>query len=132
MPLPPEYTETVFLLEDAPVPLPVEFAIITAWNPMWIIVPASVNRRADGTLAGELEQRGISCFRATGCSPDLTHREPGWAIAVTAQAALELGRRFKQLAIWRVRGDELVLVDCADGDEHVVGFFTPRIIPTTP
>lgn len=47
----------------------------------------------------------------TGCSPDLVHREPGWAANITLSEALRLGRLYRQDAIFWVSGGALYLVD---------------------
>jgi hypothetical protein len=127
MPLPPEYLGTVFLLDRPADSLPGSFAIITAWNPMHQATDASENELRDGELKERLVQRGFPHFRATGCAPDLSHLEPGWAITMDAEEALALGREFRQLAVWWISGDDLFLVDCADGGHELVGSFRGRV-----
>ncbi len=126
MSLPSEFLSTVFLLEDPPVSLPDHFAIITAWNPEGLIADDADNEVADRILKHELEDLGLAPFRATGCSPDLTHREPGWAVVLSKVEAIALGRRHRQLGVWLIRGGELVLVDCATGGECRVARFSER------
>jgi hypothetical protein len=128
MPLPPEFLSAVFLLEDPPAPLPRQFAIITAWNPGGMTVDDSLNEAADRILKHELDELGLTPFRATGCSPDLTHREPGWAVVISKVEAIAVGRRHRQLGVWLVRDDELILVDCATGEETRVARFSERIV----
>lgn len=127
MPMLPEYYSTVFLLENPPAPLPSSFAIITAWNPMDEVTPLEVNEARDGELRGMLELRRVSYFRATGCSPDLAHREPGWAMVGEDGETLEIARGFRQRGLWRVEGDRLWLVDCADGSAEEIGAFSDRL-----
>lgn len=128
MNLPPEYDSTVFLLEGEPDVLPACFAIITAWNPEGVPTGSAANDIADGVLHRELEEVGLDPFRATGCSPDLTHREPGWAVVISKVEAIAGGRRHRQLAVWWIRDDELILVDCAAGGETRVARFSERIV----
>jgi hypothetical protein len=127
MSLPPEYLSTVFRLEDPAGPMPREFAIITAWNPGGTTLDDAANGIADEVLHRELLDLGLAPFRVTGCSPDLSHREPGWAVAVSKVEAIALGRRHRQLAIWQVRSDDLWLVDCSTGEEERVAAFSGRI-----
>ena len=127
MPLPPEYLSTVFLLDHQPDPLPASFAIVTAWNPLGVTRDAALNQMADEELLREFVELGLPPFRATGCSPDLSHREPGWAAAIAKVEAIALGCRHRQLAIWWIRNDELILVDCATGEETRVARFAERI-----
>lgn len=126
MSLPPEFLSAVFLLEDPPVPLPDHFAIITAWNPDGLMTDGAVNEAADHVLKHELEDVGLAPFRATGCSPDLTHREPGWAVVISKVEAIALGRRHRQLGVWLIRDGELILVDCGTGEETDAGGFSER------
>ncbi len=127
MSLPPEFISAVFLLEDPPVPLPDHFAIITAWNPEGLMADDVDNETADRVLKHELDNLGLAPFRATGCSPDLSHREPGWAVVISKVEAIALGRRHRQLGVWLIRGDELILIDCATGEETDAGRFSERI-----
>ena len=126
--LPQEYLTTVFLVGNRPMPFPPAFAIITAWHPMNRTLSEAENQREDEALRRNLELLDLSYFRATGCSPDLSHREPGWAVETTKNDAIHLGRRFEQRAIWWVKNDELILVNCADGEETPVGHFSLRVI----
>jgi hypothetical protein len=125
--LPHEYLTTVFLLENHPPPFPRTFAIITAWNPMDRKLSDEENQREDEALRRDLRLRNLSYFRATGCSPDLSHREPGWAVEMPKADAIALGKRFGQRAIWWVAGDELLLVNCDTAEETDVGNFSLRI-----
>ena len=127
MALPQEYRSTVFLLEGAPAPLPSSFSIITAWNPMDEDTPAGENEEKDADLRRELDLRSLPYFRATGCSPDLRHREPGWAVVASPEDALVLGRKFRQRAIWRIEQDNLIIVDCADGSTEAIASFSSRL-----
>lgn len=127
MPLPPEYLSTVFLLEGDPDILQENFAIITAWNPEGVTADNAANDIADAVLHHELEELGLDPFRVTGCSPDLSHREPGWAAVLSKVEAIALGCRHRQLAVWWIRDDELILVDCSTGGETRVARFSERI-----
>lgn len=50
--------------------------------------------------------------RLTGYSPTTVHAEPGWAVEMPWDEACDLGLRFKQDAIYSVRGDELTVTFC--------------------
>lgn len=128
MSLPPEYFSTVFLLEQPPDPLPRTFAIVTAWNAEGVTIDDAANEIADHVLRRELLDLGLPHFRVTGCSPDLTHREPGWAVAISKVEAIGLGRRHRQLAVWRIKDDELILIDCATAKEERIARFSERIV----
>ena len=88
------------------------FYILTAHNPGGVVRDAAANLRADLLLQAALS--GCERRPAAGCSPDLAHREDGWAVRLPSRAqALELARRFGQLALYEVRRGGLVLVDAA-------------------
>ena len=127
MDFPETYHSTVFLLEGKPFKLPGSFAIITAWNPMDRKRADADNHLEDEALRRMLELQMTPYFRATGCSPDLSHREPGWAATMAKGEAIELGRRFEQRGIWWVEADDLILVSCADDQEQRIGNFSLRL-----
>ena len=126
--MPEEYLTTVFLLGIRPVPLPGKFAIITAWNPMDRPTSGAENVREDEALRRTLELKARPYFRATGCSPDLSHREPGWGVQMPKTDAIALGRRFGQRAIWWIENGQLTLIHCTDGEEIPIGKFDLRIV----
>ncbi len=103
------------------------FWIITAHNPGGNVRPASDNQAADHRMQAELE--GLDRLPVAGCSPDLAHREDGWAVRFPSRsAALALARRFDQRAIYEVRGGELWLVDLEEKwPEQSLGAFLARL-----
>src|SRR5690606_4067445 len=109
-------------------PLPIAFAIITAWNPMGRPAPLADNEAADRALHSDLRNMTGSLFRATGGSPDFTHAEPGWAAEISREEAIDIGRRFRQLAVWSIEDDNLQLVDCNSGASELVGPFRAKIV----
>ena len=125
--MPEPYFSTVFLLEGRPLMLPVSFAIITAWNPMDRTLRDEDNALEDEALRRMLELGKIPYFRATGCSPDFSHREPGWAATMAKNKAVEIAKRFQQRGIWWIEGEDLILVSCADGSEKRVDNFRLRL-----
>jgi len=126
--MPEEYLTTVFLLGIRPVPLPKKFAIITGWNPMDRPTSGAENIREDEALRRTLELKARPYFRATGCSPDLSHREPGWGVEMPKEDAVTLGRRFGQRAIWWIENGNLTLIACEDGEEMPIGKFDLRVV----
>lgn len=129
MVIPQEYLTTVFLLPGGFTAFPESFAVITAWNPMDRPTTRKENELADESLRRSLELRQLPYLRVTGCSPDLSHREPGWGVRIKKEEAIRLGKRFDQRAIWWVTGDDLVVIHCEDGSEEPAGSFRSRIRP---
>jgi hypothetical protein len=90
------------------------FAVITAWNPEGQIQSRDTNDRLDQQLTRKLESIASAKVRADGCSPDLKHREPGWAVGIPREQAVEIGREFGQIAVFWVENDTLFLLPCID------------------
>jgi hypothetical protein len=42
--------------------------------------------------------------------------------------AIALGRRHRQLAVWRIKDDALILIDCATAKEERIARFSERIV----
>ncbi len=116
------YASTVF--EHAPFPAgwPRAFWILNAWPPTGETASAAENARNDEALRAALAVRSRRApHRVTGGSPDGTHREPGWAADVGRATALDLGRAFRQVAVFRVEDGRLSVVDCGTGRVHALG-----------
>lgn len=123
----PVYRTTVF--EGPAVPPRSEFWIVTAHNPGGTVQPPEANRAADEALRRALQSQGLPHWRVTGRSPDGTHREPGWALA-GEDAAHELARRHRQLALYHVQGDRLFLLATGARREEAValGSWSARLV----
>lgn len=112
----PAYLKTVFDVET-PERLPSAFLIITAYNPQGRSAPPSRNQHQDLTLCSVLRSRGGDPVRIVGRSEDGAHQEPGWGVALPLADGLEIGRMFKQVAIYQVIDDELTLHICGKGSQ---------------
>ncbi len=106
------YFETHFETPDADPHWPAAFAIITACATTGETWSEEENRAADARLAAALQSRAVWCRRLTGFSPHTTHAEPGWACALSFDAACDLGLEFRQDAIYYVDGDALYVSFC--------------------
>ncbi len=118
----PEYCQTIF--QTPCENLPEEFYIITAHNPDGETIDPSGNNQRDQKLSRDLENMGSSKFRITGMSPDRSHSEASWGINCSQDIAINMGRKYRQDAIFRVSGDQLFLIDCRDATETKCGQFT--------
>jgi len=125
----PAYFETHFLAEMSPTDWPAEFAIITAFATTGANWTPSQNEAADKMLESELRAAGKWLQRLTGFSPTTGHAEPGWAVDLSLAAALELGCRYKQDAIFFVINDALHVTLCGRAQEVLVpiGSFRQRV-----
>lgn len=117
-PLHPAYREAVFDFD--PAGKPGDFWVITACNPDGRTVDPAENRAADERLRRELAARGFETFRVTGMSADASHAEPGWGIPCDEAKALEIGRHYRQEAVFHFHGGRIDLVDCRDGSREDV------------
>lgn len=107
---------------------PAEFAIVTAYATTGESWPDEDNQAADRQLEAELRRWGRWIRRLTGYSPATGHREPGWAVEIGFQPACDLGKRYKQDAIYYVTGDTLWVSFCGERRAPVeIGRFRPRV-----
>lgn len=89
------------------------FHVITAWNPGGTHASLDENAAADRELLVELQSRKLESHRAVGSDPDSEHKEEGWIVAgIKELDAVNLGKRFGQIAIFRVEQRKLMVVGC--------------------
>jgi len=120
----PAYKETVF--ESELRFFPDVFAIITAHNPEGLNCPPAVNESLNRDLLREIRAPAFDSFEITGMSPDGVHREAGFGIVCPFEAAVQLGRKYKQEAIFRIEQDQLSLIDLKDLKAYSLGSFNAR------
>lgn len=115
-----QFKQAVFRFTPLPADWPAGFAIITAYDPDGLPTTAERNQSADTALEAELRSAGYRLHRITGGSADGVHLEPGWGVPIGLPGAVELGRRYRQVAVFVVQGGVVSLVDCADGSAEVM------------
>jgi hypothetical protein len=116
-----QFKQAVFRFAPLPADWPADFAIITAYDPDGLATATEQNLAADEALATELRSAGYRLHRIIGGSADGAHLEPGWGVPIGLPGAVEFGRRYRQLAVFCVRGGVVSLVDCADGSAEDLG-----------
>ena len=116
-----QFKQAVFRCAPLPADWPADFAIITAYDPDGLPTTSELNLAADESLEAELRAAGHRLHRITGGSADGVHLEPGWGVPIGLPGAVEYGRRYRQLAVFYVRGGGVCLVDCADGSSEDLG-----------
>jgi hypothetical protein len=107
-------------------------AIISAYATTGETWPEEKNLAEDQMLSQSLTELGLQVARIEGYSPTTGHCEPGWIGSMSLAAALELGRSFKQDAIYWIEKGELYVISCdadlADSNSLLfVDFFHARI-----
>lgn len=121
------YKETHFAVSEWQA-APEEFAIITAHATTGETWSDKENSVADRKLKNTLGHKSDWLMRITGYSPVSGHREPGWAAELNFQEACDIGRHFKQDAIYFVKKDKLYLSYCDARRALVpVGNFAERL-----
>ncbi len=76
------------------------FAILTAFNPRGVDLLPPENSRRMRELEAELESAGDQFVRVDACSPDKSHCECSVAITGDMRRALDIARRWEQIAIF--------------------------------
>lgn len=122
------YFETHFKGQDNGWEPPEEFSIVTAFATTGKQWTNAQNEAADRALEHELRKEGKCLSRLTGFSPETRHAEPGWAASIGWHAACDLGLKYKQDAIYHVKGNELFVSYCDARRGLVpVGMFRERL-----
>lgn len=82
-------------------------AIITAYNPGSVLLEESENRRRNVILEQMIQELGLPYGPALNQAPDGGWQEPGfWVAGIGLEAAVALGREFRQAAICWVHRKE--------------------------
>lgn len=105
--------------QELPFPAGVQTPIhvITAENPNGDSTNASSNASAMDALTADARRLGAQVHPARGGNLAWTHTETSIAtIGLTDAQAVDLGREYGQLAIFRWTSDSWSLLDCADGN----------------
>ncbi len=100
--------------------------VLTAWNPGDERPTGAENRRRNVELFDWIVERGWPCWAAVGSSgpghdtsSGSAWFEEGFAVAgATLTEALELGRAFRQVAIFQLCADERLMWFCFDPQER--------------
>ena len=123
-----EYEQTLFLVQDL-AQVPPSFGVVTACNPDGVTVSNEQNMAASERLERHLAEAGFQYFPVTGCSPDLTHQEPGFGIITDDRdVIIELGREWRQEAVYWIDRGIVHLVPCGGGEAVNLGRWTARVV----
>src|SRR5215217_6800813 len=77
-----------------------EFAVLTAFNPRGVDGDDAENKRRMTELESELSSVGHPFVRLDACSPDKSHCECSVAVKVPRATAIDIARRWEQIAIF--------------------------------
>jgi hypothetical protein len=107
--------------------------VITAWNPGSRPATAAENVERQAALAAELAEGGLRWLPAVGRSPDGAWQEESMAIRdLSRAAAVTLGRRFGQRAIYELSATGLAIVGCLDDAQQSLGWRLVMMNPSVP
>jgi hypothetical protein len=76
------------------------FSVLTSFNPRGENIDAGENDRRFTELTGELRSAGIEFVVIDACSPDRSHGERSVAIKGDRDVAIDLAKRWEQVAIF--------------------------------
>jgi hypothetical protein len=138
------YFETCFRAESPPAKWPEEFVIITAYATTGRQWTHAENASADRELLADISATHRTICRVIGYSPESGHEEPGWAADLSKrdayepslqswQDACDLALKYRQDAIYVVKGDQLFVTFCDTRRQLVpVAVFSDRVnLPVT-
>jgi hypothetical protein len=108
----PAYFQTRFRSSIAIGDLPECFAILTAHATTGESWSLEQNTKANEALRTVLQERSALLGEISGHAPQGAHEEPGFAAALSFDEACDLGRLFKQDAIYFVQGGTLFVSHC--------------------
>lgn len=118
----PESQHTRFLARPPVGGLPYRFGVVTACNPNGVVVDEVWNAAATEKLSRQLQDAGRVFFSVTGCSTDLAHQEPGFGVICrSSEEVAELGRAWRQEAVFWVEHGIVHLLPCGTGERVVLG-----------
>jgi hypothetical protein len=97
--------------------------VVTACNPAGAVRDPSENARGQVALEQELRRAGLQWWPAAGGDPPWAHVEPSVAvIGIDPEAALALGSRYGQEAIFELTPRYRTVLSCQDGRQTTTGW----------
>ena len=91
----------------------VQIHVITAWNPGDERPSSEVNDTQNNQLLADISAMGFEALEALGSDSNSTHAEKSWAvIGLTDKAAIELGKKYGQVAVFRITESQQSVLGC--------------------
>ena len=91
----------------------VQIHVVTAWNPGDERPGSEINEARNEQLRAEISARGLKALEALGSDPNSSHSEKSWAVAgLKDNAAVELGKKYGQVAVFRITESRQSLLGC--------------------
>lgn len=108
---------------------PERFCIVTAYNPPEETRNPEGNEEANRALEQALGDLGCRTFRFDAGAKDRSHIEVSFGAELPLEAGLQLGRQFRQEAIFWVDSGKVFQVDCATEERKPHGNWHERLVP---
>ena len=91
----------------------VQIHVITAWNPGDERPGSEINESRNEQLRADISALGFDALAALGSDPNSSHSEKSWAVVgLTDNAAIELGKKYGQVAIFRITESRQSVLGC--------------------
>lgn len=91
----------------------VQIHVITAWNPGDERPSFAINDLQNEQLRADIKTLGFDVCEALGSDPNSTHSEKSWAvIGLTDEVAIELGKKYGQVAVFRITESQQSVLGC--------------------
>ena len=91
----------------------VQIHVITAWNPGDERPGSEINDARNEQLLADISALGFGSSEALGSDPNSAHSEKSWAvIGLTDKVAVELGKKYGQVAIFRITESRQSVIGC--------------------
>lgn len=92
-----------------------EIHVITAWNPGDERFDHAQNAERNQQLLTDLRALNCQVLPARGSDPESDYFEDSWAaIGLSDEQAIELGRKYEQIAIFRIDSSKQRVLGCFD------------------
>jgi hypothetical protein len=122
------YRDSVFICRQR-LANQLDFAIISAQNPMGKLKKPPVNLCLDKQFEGVLQHARIPFRAVIGASADLRFQEKSWIVFCEKVQAVQLARDLQQNAIYWVSNNQLFLIPVLEQQrEEYLGLFDSRVI----
>lgn len=91
----------------------VQIHVITASNPGDERPGSEVNDARNEQLHADISALGFDALAALGSDPNSSHSEKSWAVVgLTDNAAVELGKKYGQVAVFRITDSRQSVLGC--------------------
>lgn len=122
------YKTSIFLCHQA-LSVHIDFAIISAQNPVGHVAHPYFNLCLDSEFEARLNRQKIPHRAVVGCAPDYSFQEKSWVVICDKAEAIIMAEQLRQNAIYWVEQGLLYLVPVLmPQQEECIGHFQQRLV----